>query len=529
MTLLKGITKTLVVTAVLFASIEAFLRVAFLIRNSMVEYVPLPYVIGHDYGPIPPWWSDLFILAPDQKLIWRNRPNLHRRYLNLFSPVGKLEDRLSILRSFIPTIPASLKASSTWQVKLNSEGYRNAEIGAANENSFRLVCLGDSWTFGMGVNDDETYPKRLESLLKAQFPDSSVEVWNRGVLAYSSFQGLELLRDKISAWKPNMVVIGFAMNDSKVAGYRDKDFVTYYAKHSGVKQWLESAFEKSAIYNMLKYFALVLKYQPVSIAEHMKAEIKSADADFNELEPWTRVSPADYEKNISEMIRLAIEHGADVVLLYNEFWEDSPYKAALESISKRRQVPIIDTSVLVREAREKMEAELERKLNLVPPTTNQTNPSQEIEVVFRVYAGTFPTKSGIYIFGSDSQLGNYVPNKIAMFDDGTHGDQRAGDAVWSYSAKFAAGTKLLYAYTNSGDTGKWEGLDVPHIRRAFKIPAGKTFYHRPIDSFGKIYMQADGWHTDATGYELVAKSLYEVLIKSAKFKSYLAQVRATSG
>jgi hypothetical protein len=301
------------------------------------------------------------------------------------------------------------------------------------------------------------------------------------------------------------------------------------SKRSGVKQWLKSAFEKSAIYNMLKYFALVLKYQSVSIAEHMKAEINSVDADFNKLEPWTRVSPADYEKNISEMIRLAIEHGADVVLLYNEFWEDSPYKAALESISKQRQVPMIDTSALVREARKKMEAEIERKLNLVPPTTNQTNPSQEIEVVFRVYSGDLPIKSRLYIFGSDSQLGYYVPNKIAMFDDGTHADQRAGDAVWSYSAKFPAGTKLLYAYTNSGETGKWEGLDIPHIRRAFKIPPGKIVYYRPIDSFGKINLQVDSWHTDATGYELIAKSLYGVLTKSAKFKSYLAQVRATSG
>ena len=94
-----------------------------------------------------------------------------------------------------------------------------------------------------------------------------------------------------------------------------------------------------------------MKYQPISLSEHMKAEANSIGEDFNKLEPWTRVSPADYEKHISEMTRLAEQHGADVILLYNEFWEDSPYKAALESISKRRQVPMIDTSALVVGAR----------------------------------------------------------------------------------------------------------------------------------------------------------------------------------
>ena len=83
----------------------------------------------------------------------------------------------------------------------------------------------------------------------------------------------------------------------------------------------------------------------------------------------------------------------------------------------------------------------------------------------------------MYIVGNHPKLGNLVLNKVAMYDDGTHGDQTARDHVWSYSATFAPGTKLSYIYTDSGEEGKWEGLDVPHIRvsRSKLKTASKSF------------------------------------------------------
>src|SRR5713101_2342330 len=100
--ILRELWKGIAVTLVVFAFVECLLRVAYSIRNSRVTYVPLPYVIAHDYGPIPPWLDGLMILAPDKDLIWRNRPNLHRRYVDLFGPVYTDEERTSLLRRFRP-------------------------------------------------------------------------------------------------------------------------------------------------------------------------------------------------------------------------------------------------------------------------------------------------------------------------------------------------------------------------------------------------------------------------------------------
>jgi hypothetical protein len=60
-------------------------------------------------------------------------------------------------------------------------------------------------------------------------------------------------------------------------------------------------------------------------------------------------------------------------------------------------------------------------------------------------------------------LGAWVPNKIPMYDDGTHGDDRGGDGVWTVSFVLPVGTRIGYKYTwgragdNWGGTEEWPG------------------------------------------------------------------------
>ena len=61
----------------------------------------------------------------------------------------------------------------------------------------------------------------------------------------------------------------------------------------------------------------------------------------------------------------------------------------------------------------------------------------------------------IYIVGNQPELANWTPNKIPMYDDGTHGDENAGDGIWSLLLEFPDGTHVEYKYTNSGAEGSW--------------------------------------------------------------------------
>ena len=129
-------------------------------------------------------------------------------------------------------------------------------------------------------------------------------------------------------------------------------------------------------------------------------------------------------------------------------------------------------------------------------------------MVFRVLQGRYPVRTALSITGSYPQLGNLVPNRVLLHDDGSNGDERARDGVWSLSVSLPAGAAVSYVYTNSGRTGVWEGMDVPAIRHV-TVPAaseGEVVY-LPIETFGELYMQADSWHTNAKGYDLIADAV----------------------
>jgi lysophospholipase L1-like esterase len=533
----KGKTILKEATLVIFVVFESLLRFVYFLRNSMVDYVVLPYNAAQDFGPVPPWVDGFRILEPDETFSWRNRRGVKRSYMDVYSPVREEKDRTALLRQFLPVLPASLKGNPVWKVSLNSQGFRDKEFPRRKSSSaFRILCLGDSWTFGANVDQENAYPQRLEALLKEEFPRADFEVFNLGVLAYSSHQGLDLLKRKVNEMAPDFVLIGFGMNDASVAGYRDKDMSRYQVQ-SAMREKAVRVLKKIEVYKLLRYLSQVTRHKPGTIGEYMQKVAASAGteaeawiggrgnetADYEKLKEYTRVSPSDYEKNIVSMIRLARVHGAGVILLYNELW-DTPYRTVLEKVSREREVPLVDSNTLIDRARAEIERALEEKLDLYPHEESRAGNAGEVEVVFRVYSEDRLVSRAMYISGIHPKLGDGIPNRVAMNDDGTDGDQRAGDHVWSYAETFPPGTRLFYVYTNSGEKGRWTGLDIPEIRR-FTVHAEKgiAIVYRPIESFGKMYMQADGWHTNAAGYELIARAVLEKLKDDRKVKRFLAQ------
>lgn len=99
-------------------------------------------------------------------------------------------------------------------VVTNSLGFRSPELPPRkNPQGMRIMCLGDSQTFGNGVAQDETYPARLESLLASGRKDGPVEVINAGVQVYSTEQEVDQMEEFAPQLEPDVVTIGFYIND----------------------------------------------------------------------------------------------------------------------------------------------------------------------------------------------------------------------------------------------------------------------------------------------------------------------------
>ncbi len=99
--------------------------------------------------------------------------------------------------------------------RLNMFGIRGPDIsGAKAPNGFRVLCLGDSITFGEGVKEEDTYAMQLQRLLGAGMKDRQVEVINQGVQGYGTKEDVGAYFMIGRAYQPDVVIVGFYLNDA---------------------------------------------------------------------------------------------------------------------------------------------------------------------------------------------------------------------------------------------------------------------------------------------------------------------------
>jgi hypothetical protein len=97
--------------------------------------------------------------------------------------------------------------------RTNAAGLRDEPRGAKRAEVPRVLVLGDSYTFGWGVSDAEAYPQRTEVLLGDR--GIRAEVVNAGVPGYNTEQEESLLAEMWPRYQPDMVVVGYVMNDAE--------------------------------------------------------------------------------------------------------------------------------------------------------------------------------------------------------------------------------------------------------------------------------------------------------------------------
>ena len=104
-------------------------------------------------------------------------------------------------------------------VNSNSKGIRGSQDFAYEKPAgvMRVVVLGDSFTFGEEVGDDETYSHHLQTLLP------NTQVLNLGIHGYGHDQMLLYLKEEGLKYHPDIVILGFMPDDMErnVLSFRD--------------------------------------------------------------------------------------------------------------------------------------------------------------------------------------------------------------------------------------------------------------------------------------------------------------------
>lgn len=98
--------------------------------------------------------------------------------------------------------------------RTNSLGLSEREIPLEKpDDEYRIVVLGDSFTEGVGADYEESWVKVMESVLAASWPDRQITAYNAGISGSDPLFAYMLLREKLVAYAPNLVLVAVNATD----------------------------------------------------------------------------------------------------------------------------------------------------------------------------------------------------------------------------------------------------------------------------------------------------------------------------
>jgi lysophospholipase L1-like esterase len=109
--------------------------------------------------------------------------------------------------------PNTIVWSSGVEYKINSLGFRDNEYPFSKRTgTYRILCVGDSFTFGQGIKLKDSYPKVLEKTLQHKY-QKDIEVINTAVCGYNTYDEYWYIKNKLLKLKPDMIILGFSISN----------------------------------------------------------------------------------------------------------------------------------------------------------------------------------------------------------------------------------------------------------------------------------------------------------------------------
>lgn len=162
--------------------------------------------------------STSFALLLTEWIIRRVQPQFTLKQAQLVSPrvFKKSKTIPSSLLENLDTQHISLTREFSVHYTTNSLGYRGQEFSLEKPaNTYRILMLGDSITFGWGVEDNQTFSHLLKGFLGQEYQGKNIEIINAGWHGgYAPDSYYVYLKEKGLKLNPDLVVFNlFPWND----------------------------------------------------------------------------------------------------------------------------------------------------------------------------------------------------------------------------------------------------------------------------------------------------------------------------
>lgn len=188
-------------------------------------------------------------------------------------------------------------------IQINSHGLRGQDFVAAKPaDVFRIICMGESSTFGFFSRDDFTYPAVLGQLLTDEGPwrGKRVEAINAGIPHANSDNILAMLKGELLGYSPDVVTL--------YAGFNDSTFIMDETALQATMRWLHA--------HLATYVAIKRAITAIGGPElHSRWSGYLSDMSAASVNRQVDLHAARYESNVREMVGLVTGAGSRFVFI----------------------------------------------------------------------------------------------------------------------------------------------------------------------------------------------------------------------
>lgn len=221
------------------------------------------------------------------------------------------------------------------EIKINSHGFRDYEYSVEKpRNTTRIICLGDSYSFGHGVNINETYAKVLERKLNAEKSSESTryEVHNFGMPGYNTLQEIELLKTRALRFEPDIVTIYINGDD-----YRPPSWERVPPNSTTIKL--------SELLMRQKFHAA--GWAGEQLWRYEETRLDKIDAEQNEAQENREKSRLRILSPLKELYNISTVHNFTVVIITHRDW---PFFDDILNISSSKNWTLVELGKVNEEA-----------------------------------------------------------------------------------------------------------------------------------------------------------------------------------
>jgi len=254
------------------------------------------------------------------------------------------------------------------KIRINSQGFRDNEI--EYKDGYKIFCLGDSFTYGAGVNLEDTFVDRLEKSLRKLKPDFGFEVINAGSGGATIDDELIFFKEKGLKPKPQMLIFQFYENDVLDFYNKEKNREIYKPAKLPFKDLLR----RTALYIKLYKLKTYLLTRKVNDELNCMQNGSSKRDDFYTLPlcPFWQKAWSDYLAGLQKLADICKNHDIKLVLLVipsvDQAEDESKadiVQRKLEGFAKKNKAIFIDPLAALRaQGTENVYLEFDKHLNV---------------------------------------------------------------------------------------------------------------------------------------------------------------------